>query len=47
MKWFGKDAGQIRSTKAGKVLDDAKRDVKRGKDEVAAQRNKKNSGGKK
>lgn len=40
-------APKIRSTRAGRVLDDAKRDVKRkGKDEVAEQRNKK-SGGKK
>lgn len=45
---FGKskpNAGRIRSTKAGRVLDDAKRDVDR-KDEVAQQRAKK-SGGKK
>lgn len=42
---FGKKptAGRIRATKAGRVLDDARRDVKR-KDEVKAQRDKKNGG---
>lgn len=44
MKIFGKSG--IRATKAGKVLDEAKRDVKRPKDEVKAKRDSK-SGGKK
>lgn len=42
MKIFGKSG--IRATKAGKVLDEAKRDVKRPKDEVAAKRQQKNGG---
>ena len=43
---FGKSG--IRATKAGEVLDEAKRDVKRPrKDEVAAKRQQKNQGGKK
>ena len=41
---FGKSG--IRATKAGEVLDEAKRDVKRPKDEVKAKRDSK-SGGKK
>jgi len=40
---FSKNAGKIRATKAGRVVDDAKRDVKR-KDEVAAKRDQKNQG---
>lgn len=43
---FGKskpNAGRIRATKAGRVLDDAKRDVDR-KDEVKAKRDQKNAG---
>lgn len=42
MKIFGKSG--IRATKAGKVLDEAKRDVKRPKDEVAAKRESRNGG---
>ena len=46
MGFFGKSG--IRVTKAGEVLDEAKRDVKRPrKDEVAAKRQQKNQGGKK
>ena len=46
MSIFNRNAGKIRATKAGRVLDEAKRDVKRPKDEVKAKRDQK-SGGKK
>jgi len=44
---FSKNAGKIRATKAGRVLDEAKRDVRRPKDQVAAKRQQKQQGGKK
>ena len=42
-KWFSKEAGQIKSTNAGRTLANAKRDVKR-KDEVKAKRQQKQGG---